>query len=175
MAKGRKTEPPVLPQQDVVKIPLSQLRLWTENPRDPLDGNMTNEQVIVHALKSDGEGRWSLRKLARQMGDHYDTSELPTVVRIKGGKDPQYQVYDGNRRVILALLQRMGSPRTAAPSSSFPSSRRNCPATCATRPPRWNTCCANTRIAAHGGHTNVTCSCTGTWAPTEACWCGSRN
>ncbi|MEF2735762.1 MAG: hypothetical protein U0N15_00820 [Bifidobacterium choerinum] len=120
MAKGRKTEPPVLPQQDVVKIPLSQLRLWTENPRDPLDGNMTNEQVIVHALKSDGEGRWSLRKLARQMGDHYDTSELPTVVRIKGGKDPQYQVYDGNRRVILALLQQDGFPEDGGAQFELP-------------------------------------------------------
>ena len=76
------------------------------------------------------------------MGDHYDTSELPTVVRIDEGGGPRYQVYDGNRRVILALLQQEGSPGTGT-SSSFLLSRRVCHATYVIRTPRWNMSCAS--------------------------------
>lgn len=109
MAKEKGAGRIVLPPQKVEEIPLSQLRLWTENPRDPLDGDMTNEEIIAHALH-DNKGRWNLRKLAKRMGNHYDLSELPTVVRIKEGDEPRYRVYDGNRRVILALLQQEGFP-----------------------------------------------------------------
>ncbi len=109
MAREKGVRRSVLPQQKVVEIPLSQLRLWTENPRDPLDGDLSNEEIIAHALHDDSK-RWDLRKFAQKMGDHYDTSELPTVVRIDEGGGPRYQVYDGNRRVILALLQQEGFP-----------------------------------------------------------------
>lgn len=33
--------------QQVEYIPLDDLVLWTENPRDPLDGDYTNERVSV--------------------------------------------------------------------------------------------------------------------------------
>ena len=32
--------------QQVEYIPLDDLVLWTENPRDPLDGDYTNDDVI---------------------------------------------------------------------------------------------------------------------------------
>lgn len=111
MTRGSREALVGLPEQNIVNIPLSKLRLWSENPRDPLDGQISNKQIIAHALHSDDEGRWSLRKLARQMGPHYDMSDLPTVVPIEDGPDEgMYRVYDGNRRVILALLQHGGFP-----------------------------------------------------------------
>lgn len=106
------------PEQLQRDIPLSQLRLWTENPRDPLDGTKTNEELIAHALSSGDKGKWSLSKLAREMGPHYDESELPTVVEIEPdgpGKERTYRVYDGNRRVMLAMLKQNGFPEGVAP------------------------------------------------------------
>lgn len=35
--------------QQVEYIPLDDLVLWTENPRDPLDGDYTNDDVIRRA------------------------------------------------------------------------------------------------------------------------------
>ena len=49
----------------------------------------------------DRQFKWSLSKLAKEMGDYYDFSELPTVVY--HGKKPV--VYDGNRRVILGKIR----------------------------------------------------------------------
>jgi hypothetical protein len=49
----------------------------------------------------DKNSKWSLPKLAKEMGEHYDFSELPTVVF--HGKKPV--VYDGNRRVILGKIK----------------------------------------------------------------------
>ncbi|MEF2737261.1 MAG: hypothetical protein U0N15_08610 [Bifidobacterium choerinum] len=97
-----------MPQQEIREIPLAKLRLWTENPRDPLDADISNEDIIEHALSADGEAHWQLRKLAKSMGNYYDYSELPTVVEDKASG--MYTIYDGNRRVILALLQHKGFP-----------------------------------------------------------------
>jgi len=49
---------------------------------------------------SDKSGLWKLSRLASQMGDYYDFSEIPIVVY----EDGKPIVYDGNRRVILAKL-----------------------------------------------------------------------
>lgn len=94
--------------QRIADIPLDSLILWTENPRDPMQGRLSNEEVIKHALSKEHEQQWQLRRLAREMGGHFDLSELPTVSPVKGTSN--YLVYDGNRRVILALLQRQGFP-----------------------------------------------------------------
>lgn len=93
--------------QYITNINLNNLVLWSENPRDPLDQEADNEAIIQKALSEDSDSsRWQLPKLAKEMGDDYDFSELPTVVPITNSN--KYQVYDGNRRVILAILQSRG-------------------------------------------------------------------
>lgn len=85
--------------QKVEYLALDKLTLWSENPRDPLSAAASDKDVVDIAT-SDRRGRWALKKLAEQMGDSYDFSEIPTVVY--HGKTPV--VYDGNRRVILGKL-----------------------------------------------------------------------
>ncbi|HAH71437.1 MAG TPA: hypothetical protein DCL74_07125 [Succinivibrionaceae bacterium] len=85
--------------QDVKKIKVSDLILWSENPRDPISKEADNNAIIKHALE-DKNNVWKLREFAKDMGDLYFYSELPTVVY----KDNSPIVYDGNRRVILANL-----------------------------------------------------------------------
>lgn len=92
--------------QQIVELPLDSLVLWSENPRDPLPEARSNSDVILHALDPRHERQWQLEKFAKEMGDKYDLSELPTVSRLKGTS--KYRVYDGNRRVLLAMLGRGG-------------------------------------------------------------------
>lgn len=87
-------------EQIVKYINLKDLVLWTENPRDPIDENATDQDIVDRAL-DDGSLKWTLSKLAKEMGDYYDFSELPTVVY--HGKKPV--VYDGNRRIILGKIK----------------------------------------------------------------------
>lgn len=86
--------------QKVVSINIKELVLWTENPRDPIDPTKTDQDVVDRAL-DDTLSKWTLAKLAKEMGDYYDFSELPTVVY--HGKKPV--VYDGNRRIILGKIK----------------------------------------------------------------------
>jgi hypothetical protein len=104
--------------QQVRYMKLEQLVLWTENPRDPIDKNASNQDVVDKAL-ADKELRWALPKLAKEMGTRYDFSELLTVVF--HGKIPV--VYDGNRRVILGFIKHALVTVPAGitfPSISFP-------------------------------------------------------
>lgn len=86
--------------QEVKKLKLKDLVLWTENPRDPILATAKDQEVVDRAL-GDQSAKWSIWKLAIEMGDNYDFSELPTVVF--HGKKPV--VYDGNRRVILGKIK----------------------------------------------------------------------
>lgn len=86
--------------QEVRYINIKDLVLWTENPRDPINPNATDQQIVDKALE-DMLQKWTLSKLAREMGEYYDFSELPTVVY--HGKKPV--VYDGNRRMILGKIK----------------------------------------------------------------------
>ncbi len=86
--------------QDIKTIKLKDLVLWTENPRDSIDPSAKDQDIVDRALE-DKRSKWSLPKLAKEMGGHYDFSEIPTVVY--HGKKPV--VYDGNRRVILGKLR----------------------------------------------------------------------
>lgn len=86
--------------QKIQEIPITELVLWTENPRDPIYGKAKDQDIADKAWKDDHE-KWNLLRLAREMKSHYDFSELPTVVF--HGKKPV--VYDGNRRMILAKLK----------------------------------------------------------------------
>lgn len=87
-------------KQEIKNIPLCDLILWSENPRDPIDVGADNKAIISQALNN--VKKWELQKLAETMGDFYDFSELPTVVY----HDGKPIVYDGNRRVALGLLSK---------------------------------------------------------------------
>jgi hypothetical protein len=86
--------------QEIKSIPLAELVLWTENPRDPIDARAVDQDVVNRAI-ADGGSKWNLAKLAKEMGSYYDYSELPTVVF--HGKKPI--VYDGNRRIVLGKIK----------------------------------------------------------------------
>lgn len=86
--------------QKIQEIDINDLVLWTENPRDPIDSNATDQTIADKAWKDEDE-KWNLMKLTKEMLTHYDLSELPTIVY--HGKKPI--VYDGNRRMILAKLK----------------------------------------------------------------------
>lgn len=86
--------------QKVELINIADLVLWTENPRDPIDVNASDQDIVDKALL-DRHQKWKLRQFAKEMGDYYDFSELPTVVYVSG----RPVVYDGNRRVILAKIK----------------------------------------------------------------------
>jgi hypothetical protein len=86
--------------QKVKYLLIKDLVLWTENPRDRIDED-ADDQAIVDLALSDRSQRWELAKLAKQMRQRYDFSEIPTVVY--HGRKPV--VYDGNRRIILCKLK----------------------------------------------------------------------
>lgn len=87
-------------EQEVKTLKLKDLVLWTENPRDPVDATASDQDIVDRAL-SDKLSKWNLSRLAKEMGGHYDFSELPTVVF--HGKKPV--VYDGNRRMVLGKIK----------------------------------------------------------------------
>ena len=90
-------------EQKIQDIPIKDLILWTENPRDPLEVGIESSDLMIieRAIKNDGK-KWNLPKFIKEMGGHYDLSELPTVVK----KEGKYIVFDGNRRIaILKYLQ----------------------------------------------------------------------
>lgn len=109
--------------QQIIDIKISELHLWTENPRDPINLNLSDEDIISRAINQKNE-KWNLPKLIDKMGDYYDFSELPTVVR----KNDKYIVYDGNRR--LAVIKYSQNPDWSGKIenklfSSVPQSFRN--------------------------------------------------
>lgn len=85
--------------QEIKYIQVADLVLWTENPRDPIDSNAKDQDIVDIAI-NDKSGLWKLSKLAAQMGDYYDFSEIPIVVY----EEKKPVVFDGNRRVILAKI-----------------------------------------------------------------------
>lgn len=85
--------------QEIKYIRIRDLVLWTENPRDPISPNASDQDVVNRALLNN-DGTWDIEKLAKNMGEFYDFSELPTVVY----EDEKPIVYDGNRRIILGKI-----------------------------------------------------------------------
>ena len=97
-------------EQVIEEILLDDLSLWAENPRDPMNPNMSDLEIIAKAL-GDNKKRWNLPETLKKMGEYYDKSDLPTVAK-EGGK---YRVYDGNRRVaILKYIQNCEKPEWAS-------------------------------------------------------------
>lgn len=102
-------------KQKVKEYSISRLVLWSENPRDPLPDRKSgreNDKIIRRAI-ADEDGSWKLSSLLNQMGGAYDFSEIPTVVV----KDGSPIVYDGNRRVILAIIRHTPKYLKLLPSS----------------------------------------------------------
>ena len=88
------------PDQEVKSIKIKNLVLWTENPRDPIDEDATDQDIVDKAF-NDRLSKWNLAKLAKEMGGYYDFSELPTVVY----HEQKPVVYDGNKRIILGKVK----------------------------------------------------------------------
>lgn len=82
--------------QEVRNIPIDQLHMWTENPRDPVDASATDRDIILRAIDNES-GNWELDKMLSEIGDEYYYNEIPTVVEINN----RYIVYDGNRRLAV--------------------------------------------------------------------------
>lgn len=111
--------------QQIVDIPIDSLVLWSENPRDPISGEVDNFAIIenaLHGAKSSTD--WKLGDLAANMGNTYDCSELPTVVYNE--KLDKYIVFDGNRRIALALIERYGLPGLEVQLPLFPREKIPC-------------------------------------------------
>lgn len=87
--------------QKIQNINVEDLVLWTENPRDPISPDSSDQDVADKAF-ADADGRWNLKKLSADMGEYYDFSELPIVVFDKG----KPVVYDGNRRILLGKIKK---------------------------------------------------------------------
>jgi len=88
-------------KQEIQIIKVRDLHLWSENPRDPVDPVSSDSDIIKRAVDENPK-EWNLDKIVKEMGNHYDFSEIPTVVFI----DEKPVVFDGNRRVaVLKYLQ----------------------------------------------------------------------
>ena len=86
----------------IKKIPIKDLCLWTENPRDIIEPNKSDLDIIKQAILNDDKERWNLPDFTKKMGEYYELNKLPIVVE----KNNKYIVYDGNRRIaILKYLQ----------------------------------------------------------------------
>jgi len=86
-------------KQEILNIPIKDLHLWTENPRDPIDTEKTDEEIINRIIQ-DANNKWNIQRLVQKMGEYYDYSELPIVIK----KNSKYVIYDGNRRVALLKI-----------------------------------------------------------------------
>ncbi len=71
--------------QKIEYINIKDLVLWTENPRDPIDPEATDQDIVDRAFTSSSP-KWNLKRLAKEMGEYYDFSEIPTVVDHDGKK-----------------------------------------------------------------------------------------
>lgn len=103
-------------KQKVKELSISRLVLWSENPRDPLPDRKIgreNDRIIRRAIE-DVDKSWKLLSLLKTMGEMYDSSDLPIVVM----KDGHPIVYDGNRRVILAMIKHNEKYLKLLPSSA---------------------------------------------------------
>lgn len=104
-------------KQEIKNIPISSLHLWSENPRDPIDSDIGDLEIVKRIIKDDNK-KWNIPKFIKDMGSHYDFSELPTVVF----KNNKYLIYDGNKRI--AVIKYLQNPKWSSQIEGklFPSS-----------------------------------------------------
>jgi len=101
--------------QKIEIIHIKELVLWTENPRDPIDANASNQDIVKKAVV-ENPSKWKLEKLAKDMGMRYDFSELPTIVL----HENKPIVYDGNRRMVLGKIKHKLEPDYGFDASIIP-------------------------------------------------------
>ena len=88
-------------KQEIQTIKVKDLHLWSENPRDPVDPTSSDFDIIKRAVDENPK-EWNIDRIVKEMGNHYDFSEIPTVVFI----DEKPIIFDGNRRIaVLKYLQ----------------------------------------------------------------------
>ena len=92
------------PKQTIEYINIKDLVLWTENPRDSVDENATDQDIAKRIIEEGTREKWKLKKLFKSMGKRFDNSEIPTVVPVKD-RDGKYVVYDGNRRILIGKIR----------------------------------------------------------------------
>lgn len=85
-------------RNELVKV--KDMVLWSENPRDRIGKNISDQEFANRAINSDQRTKWSLGKLHKAMGNRLDQSEIPTVVY----ENNKPVVYDGNRRVLIGKI-----------------------------------------------------------------------
>ena len=56
-----------MPNQKIQNIKVSDLYLWTENPRDPIDTSLSDVDVIKRAIQNN-QNKWDLQKLLNRNG-----------------------------------------------------------------------------------------------------------
>lgn len=81
------------------KISFDKLKLWSENPREPLEGDFSNNEIISLAI-IDKNNKFKIQSLIDEFGEYVDFGKMPTVVKTL---DNRYLVMDGNRRLIYIL------------------------------------------------------------------------
>ena len=94
-------------KQEIKTIKISELHLWTENPRDPIKTDIGDLEIIKRAIKNEGD-KWNLPKLIQKMGGYYHFNKLPLVVEENG----KFIVFDGNCRI--AILKYLQNPHWSA-------------------------------------------------------------
>ncbi|MBS5865745.1 MAG: hypothetical protein KIC37_05245 [Coriobacteriaceae bacterium] len=98
--------------QEIKQLKIDEIHLWTENPRDPVDSNMSDQDVILRAIENNS-GNWNLDKMLDDLGETYYFNEIPTVVE---DPDAGYIAYDGNRRLAVIKCLKDASLYAAATS-----------------------------------------------------------
>ena len=56
--------------QEIKRLKLKDLVLWTENPRDPIDINAKDQDIVDRAIE-DEKSKWLLHKLAKEIGGDF--------------------------------------------------------------------------------------------------------
>lgn len=146
--------------QQVEYIPLDDLVLWTENPRDPLDGDYTNDDVIRRATDGRNDKQWQLSKLSKEMGDRFDLSELPRYAESMTDRSTGYTTATGVS--FWRCSARPVSLLRASNNWCLRISQTPSHATCATKRPRWRMWNASTEVTGAGNSTSGTVSCSTT-------------
>ena len=69
-------------KQEIEYIEIDKLRLWSENPRDPINKEANDFEIISHALKDDYK-KWNLDKLINKMGTYMTLVNFQQLLRTK--------------------------------------------------------------------------------------------
>jgi len=83
--------------QEIKHINIEDLVLWTENPRDPIDKNATDQNIVDRAL-NDKLSKWTLDKLAKEY-----SGEL-LVAKVNTDENPEWATKYGVQGIPTMLF-----------------------------------------------------------------------